>query len=264
MALEIEELRRQKERLEKEKEEVDRQLADAERREREAAAGHLVDDLREITGRIDGLKDERQKLLLRIREAAPRMGDFSYAADDWRLTLHASRGAMKQPELLDRLLRALSEANLHVEPRTPKFRLFRGLRPVGLLQVAAKRLAITAIEPILDPELIAAVRALDAQFPGLVHVELASVKKERRVRAGFPARLPDGDYALSITFTANDTGSLDAVLPLALRALDHVAAYWERWTQDEEARIFEPWTDAPGATAAPVEEKAVEEKGVAA
>lgn len=251
MSANIDELRRQKERLEKEREEIERQLAEAERREREHAAQALVDELRALTGRIDGLKEERHQLLSRIREAAPRMGDFSYAADDYRLSLPAARASLKQPELFDKLLAALTTAGFHVEPRAPRFRLFRGLRPVGTLQVFARRLVVAAVEPILDPELIAAARALDAEYPGLASLELASSKKERRVREGISPRLPGGDYAVGLTCTASDTGSLDAVVPLALRALDHVAAYWERWTPDTEAKVFEPWPAEAAAPEAP-------------
>lgn len=251
MSLDIEELRKQKERLDREREEVERRLSEAERHEREQAAAHLVDELRAMTVRIDALKDDRQKLLLKIREAAPRLGDFTYAQDDWKLTLQAARAQMKQPELLSKLLAALEGAGIHAEPRAPRFRLFRGLRPIGTLQVHAKRLSIVAAEPVLDPAILDDVRALAQAYPGLATLELASEKKERRVREGSPVRAPDGDYALAIHFAAADTGSLDAVLPLALRAFEHVASYWERWTPDTEARLFEPWPAEPVA-AAPV------------
>jgi prefoldin subunit 5 len=247
MSTSIEELRKQKERLEKEREDVERQLAEAERRERERSAAHLVEELRTFTGRIDALKEERQQLLQKIREAAPRLGDFTYAADDYRLTLQGARAAMKQPELLDRTLAALAGAALHVEPRTPRFRLFRGLRAVGTLQLTAKRITIAAGEPIIDATILADARALDATFPGLVTVELAT---GRRVRENVPGRTADGSYATAMTFVATDTGSLDTILPLALRALDHVAAYQERVTPDEELRLFEP-VEVPPAPAAP-------------
>lgn len=237
MAINIEELRRQKERLEKEREEVERQLQDAERREREGASLLLVKELRAYTERIDALKQERHQLLLRIREAAPRLGDFTYGADDYRLTLQGARAAMKQPELFDKLMLALNAADLHVEPRSPRFRLYRGLRVAGTLQVHAKRIAIVAGEPILDYAILTAAQELDARFPGLAQIEYAT---HRRVREGVAGRPADGRYAVGIHFVANDTGSLDAVLPIALQALDHVVSYADRVTPDEEMRLFEP------------------------
>ncbi len=237
MAVSIDELRRQKERLEKEREEIERQLAQAERREREKAAATLVTELRDFTRRIDALKQERHQLLLRIREAAPRLGDFTYAADDHRLTLHAARAAMKQPELFDRLVQALDAADLHVEPRAPRFRLFRGLQPVGTLQLTARRITLTAGEPILDPAILTAAEELGARYPGLCALELAT---HRRLREGLPDRPRDGRYATSLTVVATDTGTLDTVLPLALQALEHVAQYLERVTPEEELRLFEP------------------------
>jgi hypothetical protein len=236
MALDIEELRRQKERLDRERDELERRLQEAERLEREAAAVALVRELRNFTQRIDALKEERHQLLQRIREAAPRIGDFSYAAEDHRLTLQAARSLMKQPELFDKVVAAIVEADLHVEPRTPRFRLFRGLRPVGTLQFHAKRIVITSGEPVIDYAIISEAQELSARYPGLAQVEYAD---HRRVREGVPGRPADGRYAISMQFAAGDTGSLDAVLPLAMRALDHVASYWEHVTPDEEARIFE-------------------------
>ena len=47
--------------------------------------------MHDFTSRIDDLKKERQEVLMRIRDAAPRIGDFTFAQDDWRLTLHAAR-----------------------------------------------------------------------------------------------------------------------------------------------------------------------------
>lgn len=248
MAMNIEELRRQKEKLDRERDELERQLALAEQREREAQASKLVAELREFTRRIDALKEERQELLLRIRESAPRIGDFSYASEDYRLTLQSARAAMKQPELLDRLLNAIDDAQLHVEPRSPRFRIFRGLRPVGTLQLHPKRMVIVAGEPVLDYAIITEAQELNARYPGLVHVEYA---EHRRVREGVPGRPPDGRHAVSMQFAANDTGSLDAVLPLAVRALDHVATYLERITPDDEAKIFEPAPIEPAATETP-------------
>ncbi len=249
----IEELRREKDRLEKQREEIDRQLAEAERKEREKAARHLVTELRAMTKQIDALKDDRQKLLLRIRDAAPKLGDFTFAQEDWKLTVAAARASIKQPELLETLLAALERADLHLEPRTPRFRIFRALHPVGTLQVHAKRLSLVALEPVLDPEILEEVQALGRAYPGLASVEWASERKVRRVREGLPLRLPDGDFATAVHFAAADTGSLDAVLPLALRALEHVAAYWSRWTPAEEARLFEPWPEASAPVEAPVE-----------
>jgi hypothetical protein len=193
--------------------------------------------LRDFTKRIDGLKEERQALLLRIRESAPRMGDFTYGIEDYRLTLQASRAAMKQPELFDKLMQALEAADLHVEPRSPRFRLFRGLRPVGTLQLHPKRLSLVALEPIIDYAIITEAQELDARYPGLVSIDYAS---HRRVREGIPGRPAEGRYATAIQFNANDTGTLDTVLPLALRALDHVAAYWEGIAPGDEAKLFEP------------------------
>ena len=96
MTLSIDELRAQKDRLDREREEVERRLQEAERLERAGAAKVLIAELREFTRRIDELKDERQKLLGRIRDVAPRVGDFTYAAEDHR---SAPRGPRphKQP-----------------------------------------------------------------------------------------------------------------------------------------------------------------------
>lgn len=245
----IDELRRQKERLDKEREELEKQLQEAERKEREAAALTLVRELRDFTRRIDALKEERHQLLMRIRESAPRLGDFTYASEDHKLAINGLRAGMKQPELFDKLMRALEEHDLHIEPRTPRFRLFRGLRPVGTLQIHAKRIVIVAGEPVLDYAIITAAQELNARYPGLAVVEYA---EHRRVRDGIPGRPADGRYAVSMQFAATDTGSFDVVLPLALQALDHVAGYWEHVTPDEEARIFEPFTPAP-ETPAPAE-----------
>lgn len=258
-ALSIEELRRAKEQLEREREELEKRILEAERLERENAARSLLPQVLELSARIDALKEERQQALLRIRDAAPRLGDFSYGQEDYRLSLTAARGGMKQPELFDRLTSALKEGGFHLEPRHPRFRVFRSLRPVGSVQFSSRRMVLTASEPILDGTILQAAKELDASFPGLAVMELASARKERRVRPEVPGRLPEGDYGLSLTFAATDTGSLDAVLPLALRAWDHVAAYWERWTPDDEARLFEPWpVEAPSndeTATAPVEEQ---------
>ncbi len=241
MSASIEELRKEKERIEKEAAEVERKLQEAVRLERETEAAKLLPQLFELTARIDALKEERQQLLYRARESAPRLGDFTYASEDYRLTLQSARAGLKQPELFDRLVAALAAANLHVEPRAPRYRLFRGLQPVGTLHISPRRISITASDAILDGALIDAAKELDSRFPGLAVVELASSKKERRVREGVPQRLPNGDFATSMTFHATDTGTLDAILPLALQAIDHVAALRERVTPDDEARLFEPW-----------------------
>lgn len=248
MSVSIEELRKEMERIEREREEVERRLQDAMRREREQIALKLMPQIIELTSKIDAMKEERQQLLTKIRESAPRAGDFTYAAEDYKLTVQSARAGLKQPELLDRLTKAVVEAGFHVEPRAPKFRIFRHLNAVGQLHVTAKRVSITANEPILDPTIIADAQAINTTYPGLVVVELASEKKERRVREGVPDRMLHGDYGLSITFHAADTGSFDAVLPLALKALEHVAAYRERITPDEESKIFEPWPVEPMPT----------------
>jgi hypothetical protein len=250
MSATIEELRKAKERLDKEAVEIERKLQDALRAEREAAASRLLPELIELTARIDAMKEDRQKLLARIREAAPRLGDFSYAAEDYRLTLQSARTSMKQPELLDRLMSAFVSAGIHVEPRAPRFRLFQGLHPVGALHVSARRISITASDVILDHDIIAEARTLDAKYPGVAAVEMASEKKERRVREGVPARAPNGDYATGISVYATDTGTLDAILPLALAALEHVAAFRQHTSPEEEARLFEPWP-AESAAATP-------------
>lgn len=264
MSVNIEELRREKERLEREREDVERRLQAAERQAREQEALTLVDELREFTRRIDALKDERHQLLRRIRETAPLLGDFTYAQDDHRLTLQSARAGLKQPELLDRLLAALDAAGIHVEPRAPRFRLFSALRPVGTLHVASRRIALTVGEPVIDGALIREAAELDAAYPGLAAVERASAKKLRRVREGHPGRLPNGDYATSLTLAASDTGSLDAILPLALRALAEVAAFWARVTPDEEARIFEPWpVEPPADDSSAIEEAPAGEADVA-
>lgn len=255
MAMSIEELRKERERIEREREEIERRLAEAERSEREQKASALVVELREMTERIDALKHERQQLLSRIREAAPRLGDFTYASDDYKLSLASARTAMKQPELLDKLVAALAGAELHVEPRAPRFRVFRGLTPVATLNVSARRLTLAVAEPVLDPELVTGAQQLDAQFPGLAMVALASADKKRRVRETISPRMPNGDFATGITFAVVDTGSLDAVLPLALPSMLHVAEYWRRHTSDEEARIFEPWPFETPAAAADAPEK---------
>jgi hypothetical protein len=248
MSVTIEELRKEKERLDKEAVEVERKLQAALRAEREAAAAKLLPELFELTARIDAMKEDRQRLLHRIREAAPRLGDFSYASEDYRLTLQSARASLKQPELLDRLTAALATAGIHIEPRAPKYRLFHGLHPVGFLHVSARRISITAADVILDHGLIDEVRELDAKYPGVAAIELASEKKERRVRAGVPSRSPTGDYATAISLYATDTGTLDTVLPLALRALDHVAAFRQHTSPEDEQRLFEPWpVDGSGA-----------------
>lgn len=243
MAIDIEELRREKERLDKERQDIERKLLEAERVQKEAQAAALVAEVHDFTARIDDLKKERHQVLMRIRDAAPRIGDFTFAQDDWKLTLHAAREGLKQPELLDKTLQALAENNLKVEPRAPRFRLVRGLRPVGQLHVTGRRVSLTANEPVLDSALIDQALELGQMFPGMVAVELASAKKKRRVKEGVPGRRDDGDYATSISFFAIDTGSLDAVLPLAMSTLDHVAEYWTRWQPDDEVRLFEPWPD---------------------
>jgi hypothetical protein len=245
MAIDIEELRRQKERLDREREALERQLADAERRERERAADVLVRDLRDTTARIDALKGERVRLLARIREVSPRHGDFTYAAEDDRLALGVARAAMKQPELFDKVVAALDAADLHVEPRAPKFRLFRGLRPVGTLQLHPKRIGIAAAGPVVDGELLAALAEAAAAWPGLVHIVW---DEQRRVREDVPGRAGDGRFAIGVSASAVDTGSLDVVLPLLVRALDHVATYLSEVSPADESRLFE---DAP-ASAVPV------------
>lgn len=241
MAVSIDELRKEMERIEREREEVERRLQEAMRREREKVALELMPQVTELTSKIDAMKEERNQLLLKIREAAPRAGDFSYASEDYKLTLQAARAGLKQPELLDRVIAALTEAKFHVEPRAPKFRLFRHLNAVGTLHVSARRISIAAVDAVLEPAIIQETEALNTQFPGLAAIELASEKKERRVKEGVPDRLPNGDYALSINFHVTDTGSLDAVMPLALRALEHVAGFRDRVTPEMEGRIFEPW-----------------------
>ena len=254
MAVSIEELRKEMERIEREREEVDRRLQEAMRREREQIALKLMPQIEELTSKIDGMKEERNQLLMKIREAAPRAGDFTYAAEDYKLTLQSARSGMKQPDLLDRLVTALQEAKFHVEPRAPRFRIFRTLNPVGTLHVTAKRISIAAVDAVLDPAIINEAMALNTTFPGLVAFELASEKKERRVKESVPDRMPNGDYALSITFHANDTGSFDSVLPLALRALSHVAEFRERVAPSEEAKVFEPWPTEPMRTEQPADE----------
>lgn len=243
MAIDIEELRREKERLDRERQEVERKLLEAERVAKEAEAASLVEQVHALTVQIDDLKRDRQNVLMRIRDNAPRIGDFTFAQDDWRLTLHAAREGLKQPELLDKVIEAFKERNLRVEPRQTKFRIVRGLRPVGLLHVSSRRVTLVANEPVLDPALIDEVTALGEKFPGLCAVELASGVRKRRVKEGVPNRRPDGDYALSLSFFATDTGTLDTVLPLALRALEHVAEYWTRWQPEDDMRLFEPWPE---------------------
>lgn len=250
MAANIEELRREKERLEREREEVERRLAEAERFEREQAASGLLDELFAMTDRIDAMKAERQAMIARIREAAPRLGDFTYAQEDWKLTVQATRTGFKQPILVDRILEALQQAGLRIEPRAPKFRLFHKLRPVGTLQIAPKRLVLTASEPVLDSAIVDAVREIEVRYPGLASIEWASEKKVRRVKANIPFRIANGDFATQLTFAATDTGTLDVVLPIALRALDHVAAWWDKWTPEEDARVFEPWPEEAPARVA--------------
>lgn len=237
MTLSIEELRAQKDRLDREREEVERRLQEAERFERAEAAKVLITELRDFTRRIDELKDERQKLLGRIREVAPRVGDFTYASEDHRLTLSSARAGMKQPDLLDKVMAALHETDIHVEPRTPRFRLFHGLRPVGTMQVHPKRLVITVSDPIIDYTIITEAQELNTRYPGLAELEYAD---HRRVREGVPGRPAGGRYALSLQVRAADTGSLDVVLPLAVRALDHVASYWDHVLPGDESKIFEP------------------------
>lgn len=249
MAVDIEELRREKERLDRERQDIERKLAEAERVEREAKAASLIAELHAFTARIDDLKKERQDLLMKIRDAAPRIGDFTYAQDDWRLTLHAAREGLKQPALLDKLVEAFAAHDIQVEPRNTKFRLVRGLRPVGLLHVSGRRVTVVASEPILDAAIIDNAQALGEKYPGMCVVELASTTSKRRVREGIPGRRPDGDYATAISFFAMDTGTLDAVLPVAMSALDHVAEYWTRWQPDDELRLFEPLPEAPAAEA---------------
>jgi hypothetical protein len=241
MAVSIEELRQHKERLEKEREDVERRLQDALRKEKEEIAARALPKLWDLTARIEALKVERQQLLDQAREAAPRLGDFTYGSDDYKLTLAAARTSLKQPELLDKVLAALAKAELHVEPRLPRFRLFRRLSPVGTLHVSRSRISLAAVDCILDGSIIEATRELVGAYPGLATLELASETRVRRVREGIASRLPDGDFALSISFHANDTGSLDAILPLAMRALDHVAAYRDHFSPAEEARLFEAW-----------------------
>lgn len=241
MAVSIEELRKEKERLERERESIEQRLQDALRKEKEETALRLVPKVLDLTERIEALKVERQQLLDQVRETAPKLGDFSYGAEDYRLTVAASRAMLKQPDLLDKTLAALKKNGLHIEPRLPRFRLFRELDPVGTLHVTKNRLSLAAVDGVLDGAIIDATRELVAQYPGLASIELASERKERRVREGVAGRLPGGDYATAISFHANDTGSLDAILPLAMRALEHVAAFRETLTPAEEKRIFEPW-----------------------
>lgn len=270
MAIDIEELRREKERLDNERQDIERKLLEAERVQKEEEAASLIAQVHGFTARIDDLKKERHETLMHIRDMAPRIGDFTFAQDDWKLTLHAARQGLKQPELLDKVLEGLSANNLQVEPRNTRFRIVRGLRPAGLLHVTGRRVSLTAAEPIMDSSLIDKALELAEMFPGMVAVELASAKKKRRVKEGVPGRRENGDYATSISFFAIDTGSLDAVLSLALSTLDHVAEYWTRWQPDDEIRLFEPWPDepmnppaeaaqpstAPVEKAAPVEEQA--------
>jgi hypothetical protein len=248
MATDIEELRRQKERLDREREALERQLADAERVEREKAADLLVKDLRDLTSRIDALKGDRVKLLSRIREVSPRHGDFTYAAEDDRLSLPVARTAMKQPELFDKLMAALVAADVHVEPRAPRHRLFRGLRPIGWLQLHPKRIALAATGTIIDGELLADAVKASVAWPGLVNV---TWEETRRLREEVPERTVDGRFALGVSASAGDTGSLDVVLPLLLRALDHVAHYAARVSPADELRLFEE-----GAFAATAAERA--------
>jgi hypothetical protein len=253
MAASIEELRKEKERIEREREEIERRLQEAMRREREQVALELLPELLDLTNKIDTLKETRQQLLVRIREAAPRLGDFTYASEDYRLTLHSARLGFKQPELFDRMLSLLAGAHLHVEPRLPRFRLFKALHPVGTLHISSRRISIAAVDAVIDPAIIREAIALNEAFAGLVAIEYASEKKDRRVRATVPERLPNGDYALSMTFHANDTGTFDMVYPLALRALEHVATFRDHLTPDREAQLFEPWpADAEVAPAARV------------
>lgn len=262
MAIDIEELRREKERLDKERQDIERKLVEAERVQKEVEAASLIAEVHAFTAQIDDLKKERHRALMHIRDMAPRIGDFTFAQDDWKLTLHAARESLKQPELLDKVRAALAATNLQVEPRNTKFRIVRGLRPAGLLHVSGRRVSITANEPIMDWAIIDQALQLAQMFPGMCAVELASASKKRRVKQSVPGAREDGDYALSISFFAIDTGSLDAVLPLAMSALDHVAEYWSRWQPDDEMRLFEPWPDepmlppaaAPTASAAPVEQ----------
>ncbi|MFM2153409.1 MAG: hypothetical protein RL199_1844 [Pseudomonadota bacterium] len=249
MTTDIEELRRQKERLDREREALERQLAEAERREREKAADLLVRELRDTTARIDALKGERVKLLARIREVSPRHGDFTYAAEDDRLALGVARSAMKQPELFDKLMAALEAADFHVEPRAPRFRLFRGLRPVGTLQLHPKRIGLSAVGNIIDGDLLSAATEAAASWPGLVHVTWDAT---RRVRAGVPGRPPDGRFATGLSASAGDTGSLDVVLPLLVRALDHIATYLSEVAPADESRLFE---DVTPPSADPGEER---------
>jgi hypothetical protein len=244
MSHDLEALRRERERLDREREAIDRRLAEAERHERRKAAELLVRELCEATRRIDALKVERTALLRRIRELDPRGGDFTYAAEDDRLALPVVRASMKQPELLDKLLAALDAAGLHVEPRAPRFRVFRGLHPVGTLQIHPKRLVLAAIGPVLDGALLDDAAALDRRYPGLLHVTWDTT---RRVREGVPGRAADGRCAAGLSAGASDTGSLDAVLPLLVRALDHVAGFCEQLSTADEARLFEP-VPAEGAT----------------
>jgi len=245
MSLSIEELRRQKEQLDRERELLEQQLLQAERREREAAAQEQLAQLVAQTARIDALKAERRALLDQIRAAVPHLGDYSYAQDDDRLTLSWARTTLKQPELLDKLLEVIRAGQLHIEPRTPRFRLFRALRPVGTLQVHPRRLVVVVTEPVLDGTLLTAVDDLNQRYPGLAVV---SWETERRLCADVAGRRDDGRYAASIQFTAGDTGSLDAVLPLLAQALDHGATFAERQAAGETSLLFEPMSSAEPVT----------------
>lgn len=259
MSANIEELRREKERLEKERAEIERQLAKAEAKEKAEAALKALESLKEYTRRIDALKHERQQVLENMRELAPRLGDYSYAAEDFRSSIPAARASMRQPELFDKLLAELEQAEIHIEPRVPRFRLFKQLYAIGTLQASSRRMVIGVTAPVLDPELLGAIEALDQRFPGLARITWASQASSRRLKPGLEPRRSDGDFAESLQFAANDTGTLDSILPLALVALNQSASWLEAGGFDEPERWFEPIEETPkeetpeGETSAPSE-----------